>query len=1426
MSFTARNVKRYKSSRRDLAQSLLTATYSDDGLDILDFVDEIVMNENDKGVELQQLNKHLALSSQGDSDEDDRSESDDDHEHDDQGALISADEEVTTAALKQATSLEPMDGERNKDEPKYSRRTTAKPIIDEDLALSRKYEEILTIPPEDIIDKSDKIDALILQLKLAHIYTQPEDKQYEIIQERYQWIDDEDGEIDQFQYEEIQEVVNNMTEVERRHMYDTIQEGNDVKKFLTEEEEEEYELEREKYQLLPAALKTMRRYKKMAENDAQYVCSGCGVKLRYERGKKKKGKKSATLKKTKAWRGYFCPATQREFIFHNRLCVKFRKAKEFIRDAVHKYNVEHNLNAQSKMQIDFMKDEDLDDEFQPTQFFTTFDESKKKSVAFTKNIRQYYQECVNTDLRGYDIDEGDRFGDIPIAIKYLDMREFAIPMFRYLVREVSIKDFALFWQLIQFFTSYINTPKLIELLKQSSDVLFPLHDDTHSGDAAVNNPLIDFLTIICEGALYPIATCLYISAYITENGENYWNEDETESLSKHFRNMASSIIDEIESEHLVAIVLETPTNIYVDDADDADDDDDGDNQVGLSVIDIAIKYKMLKFLQNHKISRIATTLWYERKIVHPQKRFGDELTFFDLFRRLLKTPAKFYFSPAGLNIVRLGLYLTYLFVFSLVTFGRRYNYEQNKDYEYAVVLDDKVQPVWDVVEKGTTDLENILWLFNIAAIMYEFYKCFSGPRVYFARFENLNEFIKALIWIVLFVLKFVTPATCQDVDNFSYAATTSTSSATSTDMFTTDTFEQADFTCTDVELRNSLLTEVYMAFWSIQCVLFWLTLVFYLRRTRTTGPLLTIIGLMTQDMINFLLFVVLWWVAVSLAIYYVVSTDLQEYEYATENDSRKTLNELPACLFFGLKNMLGQQDWDTVNLTSPALGVPRSLMLDAITAATAVVGTVLLLNLLIAMLSSTFMAVSELSALEVNYIRIVQSYAASREISLIPPPLNYFAFILMSIWFIVDLLITACTARTKMLNDWFFTPLNRTVFSAGDFIEYEEFADGDILGKSDKHKKGTGMKSSGYVQHQYNSEVAQIKVANNVKFIHKTNILSIKKKVFTDRLSDADANGICASITSSGRYYCKYCRYYFHGDQVGNVEQVASLFKMHGILLDDDDTGKLSNMLGEGRSAKESTHKKRRRLKKRQNSEEEMGDRVRLQSNSTQTGEKKTDDFTQIDGDYEKNLRTYGVAQLCPECYRPFYCSEDRSDEVQRLQYLSEVCSFWVFMILLWLPLVIAFSIPALFSYIFNVLSGKESFFGGKKAKEEKALQKLAQKIKLSEDNNRYRANIVNSFDDIRPTLDYVFQITNAVNKVHKKIRESQADDEDDNIVTQTHEKIELKKLELTPEEGRKRMKVLRTMHQDWCERLDEVIQRIQKGKKKKKKSKRVQYFD
>ena len=139
----------------------------------------------------------------------------------------------------------------------------------------------------------------------------------------------------------------------------------------------------------PCELKSTAAWKSIKKGKKRW-CDGCGVTLKY--------KKKNLNKKSKWWRAYCCIETGREMIFHNRLCVKFRKAKEEIRNSV----TENDLDfADHHMGIDFVKDEELDIAFRPKKFWTTFDESQKRRVKYRDTIRFGVVFCKETENEGH-----------------------------------------------------------------------------------------------------------------------------------------------------------------------------------------------------------------------------------------------------------------------------------------------------------------------------------------------------------------------------------------------------------------------------------------------------------------------------------------------------------------------------------------------------------------------------------------------------------------------------------------------------------------------------------------------------------------------------------------------------------------------------------------------------------------------------------------------------------------------------------------------------------------------------------------------------------------------------------------------------------------------------------------------------------------
>ena len=103
-------------------------------------------------------------------------------------------------------------------------------------------------------------------------------------------------------------------------------------------------------------------------------------------------------------------------------------------------------------------------------------------------------------------------------------------------------------------------------------------------------------------------------------------------VADHYVSIAENLVESIESDHLLAILLETPTDI---------------NE--MSIFDIALEFEMSDFLDNNRVGRIMTHMWLNNDFLNPNLTFATkEYTFDELAAYLIKKPNHFYYSPVGM----------------------------------------------------------------------------------------------------------------------------------------------------------------------------------------------------------------------------------------------------------------------------------------------------------------------------------------------------------------------------------------------------------------------------------------------------------------------------------------------------------------------------------------------------------------------------------------------------------------------------------------------------------------------------------------------------------------------------------------------------------------------------------------------------------
>ena len=99
----------------------------------------------------------------------------------------------------------------------------------------------------------------------------------------------------------------------------------------------------------------------------------------------------------------------------------------------------------------------------------------------------------------------------------------------------------------------------------------------HNEISKMNIPNLDKLCLnIILNSNYPISTSLYLAAFMKHRSKNDLSrENEFEELMEKYVDIAKDLLSDIESDHLLAILLEIPSDIN-----------------NMSILDISLRFKI------------------------------------------------------------------------------------------------------------------------------------------------------------------------------------------------------------------------------------------------------------------------------------------------------------------------------------------------------------------------------------------------------------------------------------------------------------------------------------------------------------------------------------------------------------------------------------------------------------------------------------------------------------------------------------------------------------------------------------------------------------------------------------------------------------------------------------------------------------------
>ena len=293
---------------------------------------------------------------------------------------------------------------------------------------------------------------------------------------------------------------------------------------------------------------------------------------------------------------------------------------------------------------------------------------------------KYNHKYLSNQVLG-DEDEEWEFDDIPREIQYCDTSVYGESLWEFVMQQLLTKQIKSLWLLLAYFSMEIPTIKAIELLQ------------THIADIAKVKDM-DNLELVCsaviENSHYPIATALHLSNFVSAVAEDDLSrKQEFQEIADRYTVVAEKLVESVESDHLLSIYLETPTDLNM-----------------MSVFEIAIAYEMSDFFDNNRVDRIMGHMWSQFDFLNPALNFRTrDIDLYEMLKFLCYHPAQFYFSPVGRYYIQSLMYIAYVALITVVSEQQAYLYESLSLLEVIMWICNAGYALFEVMEMSFRGIE-------------------------------------------------------------------------------------------------------------------------------------------------------------------------------------------------------------------------------------------------------------------------------------------------------------------------------------------------------------------------------------------------------------------------------------------------------------------------------------------------------------------------------------------------------------------------------------------------------------------------------------------------------------------------------------------------------------------------------------------------
>eukprot|EP01084_Bolivina_argentea_P004429 8417_1 len=295
---------------------------------------------------------------------------------------------------------------------------------------------------------------------------------------------------------------------------------------------------------------------------------------------------------------------------------------------------------------------------------------------------------------------------------------------------------------------------------------------------------------------------------------------------------------------------------------------------------------------------------------------------------------EFYYCPVGRYWIESAMYLTYVFVVTGVVYQKNYN-----------------------LSSSLTGLEWIMWIFNVGFILGELTQMMFEGTAYLTDVGNAFDILIMINWFLLALVRFGCKTVFSDATECSGAS------------------------------RDASAVLMYMAIFCFQICVLWSRCAMIFKTARSVGPFISMIPGMVKDILNWTFVLSIFYIGFCFGTHFIIAGDVNGDSSDDGDggcDAEGDLNSLPLVFEYNFILLMGQSEWGLLNENS-CMSSGRSLLLKIYMWTFSVIGTVLLLNLLIAMMASTYEQIREGTAKQVNFSRAEQTFTLSHRNALIPP---------------------------------------------------------------------------------------------------------------------------------------------------------------------------------------------------------------------------------------------------------------------------------------------------------------------------------------------------------------------------------------------------------------------------------------------------------